>query len=242
MPEITDAELREFVAYQSIGTVTDVRKKLGDFEKDNKDQRDEIRTLKGLVPKETEVVVPKSDADRLEKYKALGKPEEIEGKLTEGADAAKNLLLVSRKTAAAAFVQAAGLAPETVDTLIAIPDLAKATFSVVDGKVKDAKGLDVDAKLPQLVLPVGEGDATETLDYAKALERFPALKGLRVADATTPKPSVNFVPQGPGDKNSGPTDVYSRIRTEAEKKAEAAKVTSTAAKPLEARLGMTNGS
>src|SRR5690349_9679447 len=83
MPEITDAELRTFVAYQNLGTPAEIAKKVGDLESDNHKQRDEIRDLKAKLPKEGEAVLPKEKADALSAYEALGKPEDLKTVVTE---------------------------------------------------------------------------------------------------------------------------------------------------------------
>ena len=63
MPEISDSDFRQFVAYQNLGTPQDIAKKVGELESDNKTQRDEIRDLKAKLPKETEAVLPKEKAE-----------------------------------------------------------------------------------------------------------------------------------------------------------------------------------
>jgi len=238
MPEITDAEMREFHTYQAIGTPTWVKEKLSSFESDNHTQREEIRGMKEKLPKDGEVVVPKSDADKLVKYKELGKPDEIKGKLEAGATAQTNLTGAERKTAALAFVKAAGLAEETVDTLVAIPDLESAVFEVKKGKVKNKAGEEVDAEIPFITV-VGADDTKETLDFAKALERFPALKGLRLAEQKGDAVSavLPFVPQGSGEHAAVSGSIYDKIRADAKKKKEAAEADQSGA-PVEARLGM----
>lgn len=44
-----------------------------------------IRDLKGKIPKEDQVVIPKTDHADFEKFKALGKPDEVKTKLEKGA-------------------------------------------------------------------------------------------------------------------------------------------------------------
>lgn len=235
MPEITDAEFRNFMRYQALGTPQDVEKKIADLESDNRDQREEIRTMKDTLPKEGEVVVKKTTADRLGKYEELGKPDEIEGKLKEGDEAKVKLAGRLQREAATSFADAVGLAEETVDTLVALPELQGATFTVVDGKVKNDKGEEVDGKIGKITVTVD--DAETTLDFDAARERFPALKGLKMADPNDKRPDKNFVQQG-HDKSGGPAEgnLYDKIRESREK--EAKEQEKTASKPLEERLGM----
>lgn len=237
MPEISDAELRLFARYQNIGTPEEIQKKITDLEKDNGSQRDMIRDLKEKQPKENEVVLPKADAEKLKKYSELGKPEDLKKQVEEGAQAKSELAEVTRRTQAQAFAKAAGLADETVDTLIALPALQGADFSVEKGKVKNDRGVEEEKDIAFVTLPGEEGKAGEKLKFADAQEKVPALKGLRTAEAAPPqKQNVGFVKQG-GGSEGGSTTIYDRIRQqrEAEKKASEEK---PKVKPIEERLGV----
>lgn len=239
MPEISDAELRLFARYQNIGTPEEITKKFRDLETDNKNQRDEIRDLKEKMPGEDQVIVSKKDADLLPKYTALGEPKDLKAKLEAGEEAEKNFAIRARRDAALDYVRAAGLAEETVDTLISLPDLADVAFEVKTGKVKDAKGQEVDGKLPYLVITDDKG-AKENIDFGKAQERFPALKGLKTAEpvkGSQQRPTPNFVQQSPGDKGGASETLYDRIRRERKEHQEKEAARLKDAKSVDERLG-----
>lgn len=238
MPEITAAEQREFIRYQMLGTPSDVEKKIHDLEADNKKQRDELRDAKELAPKDGYIVVSKADADKLTKYKALGSPDEIEGKLKQGGEAQTRLADVERRNAATKFVAAAGLAAEAVDTLVALPALSTATFLVKQEKAKNAQGVEVDANVAYISF-TNEKNAVETLNFAQAQERFAALKGLRPAGTQQQSVSVPFVPQSGESRGTPGHTVFDKIREE--RKAAAEKRPDTV-KSAEQRLGVTRAS
>ncbi|MGW8179482.1 MAG: hypothetical protein ACWGQW_12095, partial [bacterium] len=144
MPEITEAQMLEFGKYQSLGTFDAVARKIAALETDNRDQREEIRGLKEKLPGEDQVVVSKEDADLLPKYKDLGEPKDLKAKLEAGTTATTDLAKRVRRDAALAYVGAAGLAEETVDTLIALPDMTSAVFEVESKKVQNDKGQEVE--------------------------------------------------------------------------------------------------
>lgn len=242
MPEISDSEFRQYAKYQTMGTPEEVWQKRQDLERDNRDQREELRLAKETQPKEGQVIVSKADSELLPKYKELGKPEDIKGNLTAGQEASGKLVLAERRTSASAFAKVAGLAAEAVDTLVAIPDLATAVFEVKKGKVKNAAGQEVEADLPYITV-AGEGDSKETLLFTDALEKFPALKGLRMAAPGENKPPatvVPFTPQVPGDHTAPPDDLYAGIRADAAARQKARTEQPKGAVPLEERMGMTH--
>lgn len=213
MPEISDAELRQFVRYQNLGTPEEIQKRITDLEKDNHKYRQEEKpALEAKIPKEGEVVVPKADADLIPAIKELGKPEEIKAKIEEGEQARNKLADVERRSAASKFAKAAGLADEAVDTLVAIPALQGASFEIRKGKVKDAKGQEVEADVAYVTMP---GENQKPLTFTEAQEQVPALKGLRTAEPTTSRPAtgVPFVPQSGGGDNK-PGNRFDRIREE----------------------------
>ncbi len=244
MPEITDSEFRQYAKYQTLGTPEEIWKKQQDLEKDNKDQRDELRVAKEAMPKEGEVTVTKARGESLTKYEALGKPDDVKSLLEKGVTAATALAATTRRSAAAMFAKLAGLAEVAVDALVAIPDLSEATFEVKKGKVKDKAGKEVETDLPYMTLAGVDGAAGESLLFTDAQERFPALKGLRLATKEeiqgTP-PIVPFIDSGaPGHEQTG--DVYTKIREEAaarQKKKDEAASYEPGKSPLEGRLGMT---
>lgn len=176
MPEITDAELRTFVAYQNLGTPQEVAKKIEDLVSDNGKQRDEIRTLKESQPREGTVVLPKERADALEAYEKLGKPEDLTKALLEREDLQQKDTARTREDAFRAAVKAAGWPEDTVATLL---DMRSLDGAVVEVKAeKNAKG--EDASVPYLTL-AGEGQKEQKLvDFAA---NTPQLKGLRMEPA-----------------------------------------------------------
>jgi hypothetical protein len=237
MPEISDAELRMFVRYQNFGTPDEVQKKIGDLEKDNGTQREEIRLFKEKLPKDNEVVLPKAKADLLPKYEKLGKPEEIEKQLTEGVQAKEDLTITKQKESALKFVRASGLSEDSVETLIAIPALKDAKFEVRKGKVRDRNGIEKDGDVGYITLA---GDNQKAMTITDAREQVPALKGLATAGTqSTERKGTEFVQQGGGTGTEGGT-VYDRIRQQkAAKPAE--DTTKQTVKPIQERLGMTRG-
>ena len=232
--EITQSEHNQFLQFQALGTPGEVRKKLDDLLTDNGKQRDEIRDLKLLVPKDGEVVVKKADADLLTAYRELGEPKEIKGKLEKGEQAAVDAHAMKQRIAATAFAKAAGLAEESVETLVAIPALLEAKFEVKKGKVKDAKGVEVDGELGYITL--GTKDA-KPMTFVEAQDAVPALKGLRVATKDTKPTGQPILPQGSGNGAPG-TTVYDKIREERKPKEDKSKPAATS---VEDRLNMNRG-
>ena len=231
MPEISDGEYRLFVRYQMLGSPDEIGTKINDLETDNRKQRDEIRDLKEKELGDGQVAISSDDHKALEKYRALGTPKEVEGKLEAGTDATTRLAGLERKQEASAFVRAAGLAGETVDTLVALPELQGVSFVVEDGKDDSDK----DVKIPKLSIK-GENDSVEVLDMKAALERFPSLKGLRMA---TPQErgGQEFYQQGPGAAPGGENQ-FDRIRREAEEKKKQVEQRHEGTPSAQERLGM----
>lgn len=200
MPEMSQSEVDALGGFRLIaqkygGTPHGILQKIEDLEKDNREYRQEkIPALEAKIPKDNEVVIPKSKADALAEYEALGKPSEIKAKLESGENASVELKGLQLRTAAAKYAEAAGLAAEAVDTLIAIPALQGATFEVKAGKTKNDKGEEVDAQIAYVTLP-GEGQSA--IPHTEAIEKVPALKGLRpAAPVKDQQPPRSFVPQG----------------------------------------------
>lgn len=236
MPEITDSELRQFVAYQNIGTPQEIQKKISDLTEDNRKYRQEEKpALEEKLPGEGQVVVDKSDAELLPKYKALDEdPDQLKVKLEEGSKAQVRLAEVETKNQARAFAKAAGLAEESVETLVSIPALKDAKFEVRKVKVDDGKGNKVDGEDGYLTLA---GDDEKAMSFKDAQEKVPALKGLRTASPEETKSrSVNFVKQG-SEENGKAGTVYDRIRQNREAEKKTAK-DAPQRKPVTERLGM----
>ena len=185
-------------------------------------QENELRTitaerdnLLGLKPKDTQVVVEKTDADELAAYREINpKPAELKKIVAAGKDAAEKLEIAETRIAAAAFARVAGIHEDAVDTLVAIPQLKGAKFEVRKGKVKNKHGKEVDGEVGYLTL-AGEKEKEMTVDEAR--EKVTALKGLRTADPASSKVTdrvqpPNFAVQSGGSDKSGEEDVYTRIR------------------------------
>lgn len=198
MPEITDAEYRQFVRYQSLGTPEELEKqakKIAELEADNKAQRDEIRALKEQVPKEGMVAVPKEKADALARYEALGKPEELEAAVKERETLRAELAQRNRRDAIRQAVQAMGWPEDVVATLEDLRSLDGATFEVrtetVDGK---------QVQVPYVTL-AGDGQKPQKLaDFASST---PALRGLKTeAQQSSGKTESPRFPVQPKDGGS----------------------------------------
>lgn len=230
MPEITDAEYRQFVLYQGFGTPTEVTKKIGDLETDNKKQRDEIRDLRAQVPAEGSVLLSKDDGAKHAAYKALGEPDALKTRLSEGDAAKQRVQDHDTRSAVQDFAKAAGISDDAIDTLIAIPALKGAKFEI--RKKKNDKQEEV--PVPYITLA---GDGEKAMSMEDALVKVPALKGLKPADKKGP---VTFVKQG-GDSTEVSGDaqqqVLDKIRNKAKDTKEAASK-SPAGKSVEERLGM----
>lgn len=209
MPEITDAEYRQFVRYQSLGTPEDLEKqakKIAELEADNKAQRDEIRTLKDQVPKEGMVALPKEKADTLARYEQLGKPEELEAAVKERETLKADLAQRDRRDAIRAAVKAMGWPDDVVATLEDLRSLDGATF-----EVRTEKEGDKEIRVPYVTL-AGEGQQPQKLaDFAA---QTPALRGLKTEGAaqhqgqtTAPGDSPRYPeqPRDGGNPKTAPT-------------------------------------
>lgn len=238
MPEITDAQFRDFTLYQDIGTPSEVRKKIRDLESDNQKQRDEIRETKTKLPQEGQVLLSKEDAVKYAAYKALGEPEVVKTRIQEGEDAKSRVKAGEIRTQAAAFAKAAGFADEAVDALIDIPALKDAKFEIRTKK-DDKTGKDV--QVPYITL-AGEGQKAMALDDAR--EKVPALKGLKTAEPDKGGSGKGFVQQGSQQGTTQSTDRSQRLNAirdevQAREKASAGKQEAGAVqKTPEERLGM----
>lgn len=174
MPEITDAEFRQFVRYQSLGTVEEIedqRKKIRKLEDDNKGYRDKIRELEaGQLPENT-VAIPKERADLLEAYEKLGKPDELATVVSERDELRQREAARAREDAFRAAVKANGWPEDTVATLLDMKTLDGATVELrtemVDGK---------EVEVPYITLA---GDDAKPQKLAEFAASAPQLKGLR---------------------------------------------------------------
>ena len=244
MPDISDAEYRSYVEYQGLGTPTEIRRKRSDLENDNRDQREEIRTIKTQVPEEGQVLLSKEDGVNFTAYKELGEPATVKTRLDEGDAARTEMSNASLRTEVTAFAGQAGLANEAIDVLVSLPALKGAKYELRTKTSKNDAGAETKVITPYVTL-AGEGE--KAMSFEDAQEKVPALKGLRVADEEktveedgTP---TSYLQQGSvGKKKStstGKAAVYEKIRTDA---AAEAKVVETkkegAARSVEERMGM----
>lgn len=239
MPEITDAELRQFVAYQNLGTPSEVSKKISDLEKDNRDQREQLRATKEKLPKDDQVVLPKAEAEALTAYKALGEASEVKTRLEKAQEDAQRLRDVELRDAVKTFVAAAGIAEEAIDTLMAIPQLKDAKFEVRTKKEKNDKGVEVEVQTPYITL-AGEGE--KAMSFTDAQGKVSALKGLRPATQqkdTNGKP-VSFPKLGTNEQGGKGGDIYTSIREDVKARQTPPKVEEKAQAPsIYDRLHMT---
>jgi hypothetical protein len=249
MPEMPQSEIDalggfRFLANQYGGSPQSVLKKIQDLEEDNRKQREQIKAITEAQPKDGQVVVTKEDQDELAAFRALGKPADIKKTLEAGENATKELSTLKLRESAAKFAKASGLHEETVDTLIAIPQLANATFEVRKGKVKNKSGVEVDGEIGYIKLA---GNDEKAMTLTDLQEKVPAVKGLRLAESgTQPTGGQNFVPQGGGSGGDKPGNIYDRIRAEHGKQNVPTQPVNTPVVPqpksIEERLGMVHRS
>jgi hypothetical protein len=236
MPEMTSAEITLLARYQNLGTPDEIQKQLKDRESDNGKQRDEIRVLKEKVPKDTEVVILKTEAALLDEYKPLGKPKDIQARFKAGDDAGEKAKLADQRTAATKFAKAVGLAEDSVEALVAFPALKDATFEVKKGKVRGADGIEVDGDIGYITLA---GDGEKPMEFSAAQEKVAALKGLKTSSGTPEPTGVVFPALGDGTKGA-PKNVYDKIRADAEARTKADEK-KPAPRSARDRLGMLPG-
>lgn len=241
MPEMPQSEIDALGGFRLIaseygGSPSSILKKIRDLEEDNRKYRQEEKpALEALIPKPDQAVVPKTEAELLAAYKALGTPDEVKTKIETGEQSTKALSGVQLRESAAKLAKAAGLADEAVDTLIAIPALQGAKFEVRKGKVKDAKGNEVEKDIPYLTLP---GENQTAMKFEDAKEKVPALKGLAVAaPPRQDNRGQSFVVQTNG--GTEPTkDIFAQIREEQAAKNKPAETVQNGNIPIEKRLGL----
>lgn len=133
MPEINDAEYRQFVRYQTIGTPDEVEKKIRELEKDNGKQRDEIRDLKAKVPEEGTVTLSKERADALSAYEALGKPADLKAQVDKLPELEAGIARRDREAAREAAAKTLGIEGKDLASFAGADDL---TYEVRDQEVE----------------------------------------------------------------------------------------------------------
>lgn len=200
MPDITDAEYRQWVRYQNLGTPDDLErlpKKVSDLEGDNKTQRDEIRSLKEAAKPVPEGgrIVTKEEAERFDAYIALGAPDEVKQKIVAGEEATGRLGTLERKEVIRSAAQAMGWKPEVLENL---PHSDGWSYEVREETVRDAAGKETKAKVVFVVPAAGK----EAKPLAKHVEEdgvlsafLPALKA--EAQSTTPSSGPTRFPASP---------------------------------------------
>lgn len=212
MPDITDAEFKQFVRYQSLGTPEEAEKKIRDLETDNKGYRDKVRDLEAAKPADGSVVLPKERAQALEAYEKLGKPEELANAASERDTLRQKDQQRTRQDSIKAAVAAVGWNTDTVATIEEIASLQGAKFEVE--ATKNDKGEDVRTAY---ITPAGEGATRQKFtDFASG---HPALKGLRT-EAKKEEPAGAPYPKQPAS-GSPPGEAKSLVeqQIEANKKA-----------------------
>lgn len=201
MPEITDAEFRQFVRYQSLGTPEELEKlpkKVSDLEADNKGYRDTIRDLKEKLPAEGMVAVPKEQAEALAKYEALGKPDEIEAAVKERETLKADLAMRERRDAIGAAVKALGWPEDVIATIEDMKSLDGAKFEVrtetVDGE---------EVQVPYVTLPGEDASPQKLVEFAASA---PQLKGLKTEAPKAEQSTPSFPPQPKSGDKPKPSD------------------------------------
>lgn len=202
MPEITDAELRQLVRYQSLGTPEDLEKqrtKLADFERDNKKQRDEIRELKEKVPQEGFVLIEKTKADLLPAYEELGKPDVLKAIVKERDELKTKDAQRTRIDLLTQAVKAMGASEDVVPTVARLlPE--DASVEVRTERVTNDQGEEEEIAVPYVTLP-GEGQQAQR--FADLPNVMPEFKGVRLVEEKVTEEAPNRTPTFPRQKESG---------------------------------------
>lgn len=210
MPEITDAQLREYQRYQQFGTPDEVDGKVKKLETvlgENKEYRTEVRDLKAKLPADGAVVLAKEDElAKWTKVKDLdvdelstkaAKSDELAGEIAKR-DKAEN-----RRRAA----EAEGYKLTVLDSIAGAADLEYGVAEEPDPK-------DTGKKVPRGFVVV-DGKKVRLSDYAK--EKWAP----EIVAALTSKPGgtdgrIDFTPErrAGGERNSaGPDDHKAAVTT-----------------------------
>lgn len=198
MPEITDAEYRQFVRYQGLGTPDELErlpKKVADLESDNKAQRDEIRDLKAKLPADGAVALPKEKADALAAYEALGTPEEIGALKEKAGTLEQEIAKRDRQAARDAAAKALGIEGSDLASFAGADAL---TFEVREEEATEG-GKTV--KKPVAYVTDAEGKEHRLADYGKQTwgRPFEAVLSAPQPGAPAPQPGVPYTRQTPGN-------------------------------------------
>lgn len=231
MPEITEAALAEYHAYKGIASTPDeVRRKIDKLEKDNRDQREEIRDFKEQVkqiPAEGSVVLSGDNAKKWKAYEEIGQdPEALKAAVTERDQLKVKDEQRTRDDARAAAAEAAGYDHAVLAGLEGAKGLV---FEVKTEKVTGADGQRTDKKVAY-VTPAGDGAKQVAFDDDFVKERWgerfvPLLRtedsgggsgtGTAAQRQTSSTTAAPFIPQTAGDRRStgGATDEQVRSAT-----------------------------
>lgn len=157
--------------------------------------RAEVEDAKKKLPAEDAVILSKADAERLEAYKALGKPDDLRAALTERDTLKTENAKAQRKDLLRSVADAEGFDVD-VFTSLASDDLS---FEIKEVK-KDGK----EFKQASVIIKVGDKQESKPLaDYAaeKWQKFLPALK------PTEKKEGTPYVPQKKADPPKEPDRV-----------------------------------
>lgn len=217
-------DLMRLAAYDALGydSPTAITKKLGEMERDNQTQREEIRDLKGKVPKDGSTVLTGEDAKRWDAFQKLGrtaeeiaadakklerwealnlKPEEVATVQRERDELKTKDAARTRRDAIAAAVEAMGWPKDTAATLGDLKSLDGATFEVKTEKGKNAKGEDAD--LPVAYVTIAGQQPVKLSEFATKTE---SLKGLRTSAGTEHQEDRSYPEQNTGGGSGGAYD------------------------------------
>lgn len=190
MPEISEADYRLLVRYQSIGMPDELAKlpaKVAALEEDNKKQRDEIRDWKAKVPGEGSIVLTGDEAKQYPALKEFGDPAEIAAKLAAADEASAKLADVTWRENARAAAKANGW---NEDAFLALPGIRGFDFEIRTEREGEAE-----VQRAFAVPKEGDDKGPKRLD-ADLLAARDDWKALR--------PALEVKPNGDGDGKPAP--------------------------------------
>lgn len=129
----------------------------------------ELADLKKTAPKDGQVVLTKEDQVELEAFRALGKPDEVKGRLDKATELEQEKQQRDRADALAKATKAAGYGEDAPQTLTELKALDGAAFDV-----KEEKQGEETVTVPYVTL-AGEGERPQKLD-AFLEEKHPAIR------------------------------------------------------------------
>lgn len=163
MPEITDAELRQFAAYQNLGTPDEVNKKISRLEGENKGYRDEIKDLKAEAVQVPEggMILDKDKAEQFNAYTALGEPAQVKEAVQRKTELEQQVASLARKEVIRSAAEAQGFDAVALENL---PGTSGWTYEVKQETVKDSAGNET--TMPVAYVVTAEGQAPKPLSAA----------------------------------------------------------------------------